>query len=435
MCIIKAMKVVADLHLHSKYSRAVSQHMDLENMEKWADIKGIDLVGTGDFTHPLWAKEMEAKLTEKNQGIYKLKNSSSKASFILTAEISAIFSQGGKGRRIHLVVIAPSLESAKKINEGLTAKGVNLFSDGRPIVGMSAQGLSETIWSASKDSIIIPAHVWTPWFSLYGSNSGFDSIAECFGPLASRITAVETGLSSDPAMNWRIAELDKRTILSFSDAHSPAKLGREATVFNLNQNFDFGDLDRAIKNNDLAYTIEFYPQEGKYHYSGHRKCQVVQSPSLTGKNGTLCPVCGKPLTLGVMHRVEKLASGRNIEIAKKENASGLVGIYNQTTTRPPYVMLVPLLEIVAQSIGSSTASAKTMDLYLALTKKFGTEIQILTNTPIEKIEQFGEKKLALAITKVRSGQISISPGYDGVFGVVSIFQNPINQEKEQMSLF
>ncbi|MDP4030728.1 MAG: endonuclease Q family protein, partial [Candidatus Beckwithbacteria bacterium] len=290
------MQVVADLQLHSKYSRAVSPDMVIPIMAEWGEKKGIDLLATGDWTHPLWFKELEANLEEAGEGIYKLKNSTKKTRFLLSGEISSIYTDGGKGRRVHTLFFAPSLEVVRKINEELVKRGANLLSDGRPIVGLSCQQLCEAVWGIDERVLVIPAHAWTPWFSLYGSKSGFDSIEACFGKYSDKIYAVETGLSSDPVMNWRIPDLDSRAIISSSDAHSPKKMGREATVFSgdLKGELTFTDIAGAIGERFLgenkgrlkiAYTIEFYPEEGKYHYTGHRNCKVVQSPEETKKKG------------------------------------------------------------------------------------------------------------------------------------------------------
>jgi len=444
------MKIVADLHLHSKYSRAVSQQMDLFYLEEWAKKKGIDLLGTGDFTHPLWFSELETKLKEVSEGIYVLKDHSSAAvNFVLTCELSSIYSQGGRLRRIHNLVFAPSLATAKKINQELTRRGVNLLADGRPTLGLSAIHLAELIWSLDENCLIIPAHVWTPWFSLYGSKSGFDSLEECFGNFQNKIYAIETGLSSDPAMNWRIEELKNRSILSFSDAHSPTKLGREATVFKIknkslkNQvNFSFKDLAAAIKQEkeavwEISHTIEFYPEEGKYHYTGHRHCQISQSPQQTKTKGFICPVCGKPLTVGVMSRVEELASF-NSQILKKESHYGVIVNYSALSpNRPPYIMLVPLLEILTEALKTSSPQ-KLLKAYENLIQNFQSELTVLIKTPIEQIAKVAGERVAEGIDKVRHGKIVIKPGFDGLFGLVKIW--PERNEKtplvkEQMSLF
>lgn len=447
---------MADLHLHSRYSRAVSQEMILPQMAQWAKKKGLQILGTGDFTHPLWFRELKAGLEETQEGLYKLKVEKEPL-FLLSSEISSIYSQGGKLRRIHNLVLAPSLMVVEKINQELLKRGANLASDGRPIIGISAPDLVELILGVDENCLIIPAHAWTPWFSLYGSESGFDSLAECFGKMAQYIYAVETGLSSSPAMNWRIAELDRRQIVSFSDAHSGPKLAREATVFqyqnsnikNQNdkaniKNLSYKDILVAIKNDPqgnlkIAYTIEFYPEEGKYHYTGHRNCQVRQSPQETQKLGKICPICGRPLTVGVIHRVEQLSRGRKENLNYQKDNLGVRWIDSPQKNRPSYVMLVPLLEILAESFGSQQTSQKVINEYENLTKTFGSELGVLLKTDVEAIAKISGEKVAEGVKKVREGQIIVEPGYDGVFGTVKIW--PENQkiveerEKEQLSLF
>jgi len=443
------MKIIADLHLHSRYSRAVSSKMIPKTIAAWSADKGVDLVGTADWTNPLWLKELEASLKEAGKGIYSLKTGDSslkKVNFILSTEISSIYTQDNQTRKIHNLIIAPSFKTVKEINSQLKKQGCNLMSDGRPIIGLSSIELAELVWSVDKNCLIIPAHIWTPWFSMFGSKSGFDSIKECWGQFADRIYAIETGLSSDPAMNWRIKELDTRSIVSFSDAHSPAKLAREVTVFDL-QELSFANITKALKNNrsegenKILYTLEFYPEEGKYHYSGHRKCNIRQSPEETRKKGTTCPVCGKPLTLGVMHRVEQLAD-KQLKAVKKENKIGLVGWYHPSDKkRPPFVKLVPLMEIVAESLGFTTASKKVKNEYKNLTKNLAPELKLLTQTKIEDIENFAGQKTAQTIKKLRTGAIIVEPGYDGVYGQVKIWKKEDQESqseldsKEQMSLF
>jgi uncharacterized protein (TIGR00375 family) len=445
------MKIVADLHVHSKYSRAVSQQMEPKTMADWADKKGIDLLAAADWTHPIWFKELQANLTEEEQGIFKLKNSNSKVRFMLSTEISSIYSQDGRTRRIHNLVLSPCFKTAEKISKKLKDKGCNLLSDGRPIIGLSSIELGELVWSIDKKVIIIPAHIFTPWFAMFGSKSGFDSIKECWGKFAKNIYAVETGLSSDPAMNWRIKDLDTKSIVSFSDAHSPAKLGRELTVFQSKnkKNFSYNDLASALKKDkdsdwQISYTVEFYPEEGKYHYSGHRKCEVRQSPQKTKTKGTICPVCGKPLTLGVMHRVEQLAQRDKIKPLKKQLKQGLAGYYNPNDkTRPPYIMLVPLMEILSEALNVGVTSKTIIDEYNKLIKNLGSELDILTQSKLEEIEKVSGTKTALGVEKVRKGRIVIEPGFDGVFGIVKIWKDKDKdnslketlEQKEQMSMF
>jgi uncharacterized protein (TIGR00375 family) len=430
------MEVITDLHLHSKYSRAVSPQMIVPQIGLWAAKKGINLVGTGDFTHPLWFRELKENLKEVEQGVFGLKDGSSPTLFLLSVEIASIYSQGGRSHRIHNVILAPSLGVVEEINNKLRQRGVNLFSDGRPITGLSSLQICELVFSVSPECLVIPAHIWTPWYSLYGANSGFDSFKECFGDFSAKILAVETGLSSDPAMNWRVADLDQKSIVSFSDAHSLAKLGREATVFNLgkDQKISYPFLKEALSKQEIAYTIEFYPEEGKYHWTGHRDCGVKQSPEQTAKMGTICPVCGKKLTVGVMQRVEQLSS-RSVE-----DVVGEKGYLNKSKSgRPPYFMTVPLLEILAEATGSSSSSQTVVSLYEQMIAKFGSELEILLKTPIEFLsESFGERT-GQAVEKVRQGQIFVDPGFDGVFGTVKIWGQEKAKEKtekkEQMALF
>ena len=317
------MKFVADLHLHSKYSRAVSQEMILPKMASWAKLKGINVLATGDFTHPFWFDKLKNELEEAGNGLYRLKSISDKSQvisdklnsakdvlFLLSCEISSIYGQGGKTRRIHNLFFFPSLDSVEKFNKELLKRGANLRADGRPIVGIPSRNLAEIALSCDEKVLVIPAHAWTPWFSIFGSFSGFDSIAECFGDMSRYVYGIETGLSSDPSMNWRIDDLDNRSILSFSDAHSLEKMGREATVFEADE-VSYESIYEAIKGtkstkSKIVFTIEFYPEEGKYHFTGHRDCNFSQSPEETAKNGNVCSVCHRQLTIGVMHRVEQL---------------------------------------------------------------------------------------------------------------------------------
>jgi uncharacterized protein (TIGR00375 family) len=381
-------------------------------------------------------------LVEVGEGVYKAKGAGDDAPlFLLSTEISSIYSQKGKTHRIHTMIFAPSFEVVEKINKELTLRGVNLLSDGRPIMGLSAEAVAEIVLTVDERCLVIPNHVWTPWFSLYGSMSGFDSIDECFGDLSPYIHAVETGLSSDPAMNWRIEELSGRSIVSFSDAHSPQKLGREATVFELPE-VSFENVRRAIVGKGgprIAYTIEFYPEEGKYHYTGHRKCEVVYSPKETRKRGTTCPVCGKSLTVGVMSRVESLAS-REIEITTEKDDFGVQWISDKKGKRPPYFMLVPLLEIIAESLGVGVGTKTTVGVYDQLINSFESEFKVLLKTPIKKLQRVVEPKIVEGIRRVRSGDIVIEPGYDGVFGKVKIWPSSEalakrDRKEDQMQLF
>ncbi|MCX6816423.1 MAG: endonuclease Q family protein [Candidatus Beckwithbacteria bacterium] len=442
------MQIVADLHLHSKYSRAVSPEMMTSVMAKWAEKKGIDLLATSDWTHPLWLKELETFLEEDGEGIFKVKNSPSKTRFLLSTEIANIYTDKNKGRRIHTLFWSPSFQTVHKINEELAKRGGNLLSDGRPILGLTLKQMCEVVWGIDERVLVVPAHAWTPWFAIFGSKSGFDSIEEAFGEFSDRIYAVETGLSSDPLMNWRIKDLEKRAIVSFSDSHSPRKMGREATVFEFSgDKLKFDDIAGAIKQDKdsrcrIAYTIEFHPEEGKYHYTGHRACGVVQSPEETRKNGTTCHVCGRPLTVGVMHRVDELDQvNKELKAIEKSSEAGVVGYYHPTDkSRPPYVMLVPLGEILAESLGTNTASKRVDEMYEKMISVLGNELDILLKKDLQEISKIAGEKVAEGVAKVRSGKIVINPGYDGVFGVVKIWGSlkEINDDKlksEQPSLF
>jgi len=432
-------QIIADLQLHSKYSRAVSKHMEPAIMAMWGKKKGIDLLATGDWMHPLWYKELQLGLEEEREGIFKSKKDPEGARYLLSAEISSIFTQGGKGRRVHTLVFAPSFEVAGKINKELTKRGCNLSSDGRPIVGLSCKAIAEIVFTVSDKCLVIPAHAWTPWFAMLGSKSGFDSVEECFGEFANKIYAIETGLSSDPGMNWKIKDLDRRAILSFSDAHSPMKLGREATVFKARnskfeiRNFTYDDIYWAIaqrytgeNKGDLKidYTMEFYPEEGKYHWTGHRKCGVRQSPRETRSKGSQCHVCGRGLTVGVEHRVNQLTSDQLIGLkpVKKKNQNGVVFNHHPTDkTRPGYVMMVPLAEIISEVVGVGVSSKRVASEYENLLERFGSEFKVLLETPESEIEKVGGGKLAEAIGKVRSQDIAVEPGFDGEFGKVKIW--------------
>ena len=443
----------------------------------WAKIKGIGLIATGDWTHPLWMREIKANLTEDGSGLLKLKKSDERFTedgplFLLESEVSCIYTQGGKGRRVHTLIWSPTIDTCDKINKELTRRGANLLSDGRPIIGLTSIQVAEVVFSIDPKCLIVPAHVWTPWFSMYGSKSGFDSIADCYGEYAKDIFAVETGLSSDPSMNWRIKELDNRSIVSFSDAHSGPKLGREATVFELAElsyqairkaimtpaesvkreaesnnksNNDSSSLNAkrlTLNANNIAYTLEFYPEEGKYHYTGHRACGVKQDPRETGEKGTVCPVCGKPLTIGVMHRVEELAgrSEADLKLTTREvQGTKVKGIYSDAFPgRPPYIKLVPLQEIIAETIGGAPTAVNVQNEYKKLTNQFSNEFAVLLQISIPDIAKAAGEKIAQAIHKVREGDIVIDPGYDGVFGIVKIWgeegKKKLSDDKKQLSL-
>ena len=440
------MKFVADLHLHSKYSRAVSQNMTLPNMAHWARLKGINVIATGDFTHPFWFDQLKKELEEAGNGLLRLKSGSDKSKvisdksdanqevyFLLSCEVSSIYSQGGKVRRIHNLFFFPSLAAVTKFNKKLLGRGVNLRSDGRPIVGIGARDLAEIALSCDKKALVIPAHVWTPWFSVFGAFSGFDSIKECFGDMAGYIYGIETGLSSDPAMNWQIGDLDKRAILSFSDAHSLEKMGREATVFE-GSSISYQTILDAIKGtkgpSKIAFTIEFHPEEGKYHFTGHRDCGYSQGPEKSDLSGNTCPVCKRPLTVGVMDRVAQLKT-RNQKLETR-NLNGVRWVYHEEEKKPPYVSSVPLLEILAEALQAGVGTKTVMDQYMALVNTFGNELAVLLKAESERIRQIAGVRVAEAIDKVRLGNIVVEPGYDGKFGVVKIWQEKVLATNDQI---
>jgi len=417
------MSFIADLHIHSKYSRATSRDMEVETLARWAGLKGIDLLGTGDFTHPLYLAELQERLTPAANGLYRLKKGNQDVTFMLSVEVSNIFSQGGRLRKIHSLIFAPSFEVVEKINARLAKKG-NLSADGRPTFGFPVKDLLKLVLDVSADCLLVPAHAWTPWFSVFGARSGFDSLEECFGEQAQYIYAIETGLSSDPPMNWRLSALDKISLISNSDAHSPAKLGREANL--LDCELDYYAIMDTIRRKDkdkFPATLEFFPQEGKYHYDGHRACNVLFAPEQSRARDNLCPVCRRPLTIGVMHRVEKLA----------DRPPGFV---------PPQASgvkhLIPLVEIIAASMERGVATKGVQEKYQQLLKSAGSEFDILLNLPLTELKPRVGEDMVEAISRVRKGQVKITPGYDGVYGKIQLWDedetHPSKQPK-QLSLF
>ena len=387
--------IFGDFHIHSKYSRACSTNLSVENLVKWAKIKGINLLGTGDFTHPIWLKELKEKLVEKN-GFYYYKD----FPFIITGEISFIYYQG-RGRRIHLVVLVPSIEIADKINSYLDTLGRRDY-DGRPIFGISCEEFVKQMRNISEDIEIIPAHIWTPYFGVFGSMSGFDSLKEAFGSEFNNIHAIETGMSSDPAMNWRIQELENKSIVSFSDAHSfwPFRLGREATIFHKVDSYK--EILKQIRENSFIATIETDPAYGKYHYDGHANCDFSSSPEETKKLEGICPICHKKLTIGVENRVEQLASHPvDFKISRAK----------------PYYKILPLHEIISLFLGSAMESKAVWKLYDSLIENFGTEFNILLNvSENEFTNEDVNPKLIELILKNRDEKIKVKPGYDGEYG-------------------
>ncbi|HNP79333.1 MAG TPA: endonuclease Q family protein [Candidatus Pacearchaeota archaeon] len=408
------MKFIADFHIHSKYSRATSKSTDLDNIAKYAKIKGVDVMGTGDFTHYLWIKEIKEKIEPCGNGVFCIKGDPS-LKFVLTSEISCIYTKNGKTRKIHVVVFAPSIEIVEEINAKLGNIG-NIRSDGRPILGIDAKELLKIIMSVSSDCFFVPAHCLTPWFSIFGSKSGFDSVEECFEEETRHIYALESGLSADPSMIWKIPDGRKLSIISNSDAHSGEKIGREANVFNTEM--DYYSIIDAIKSKDplkFLYTIEFYPEEGKYHYDGHRDCKISLSPEESRKYNELCPACGKPLTIGVLNRVEVLSKG---DLSDK-----LI----------PFKKIVPLKEIISECLGVGVLSKAVKKEYDKLIDLFKSEFKILLDVPLEEIE---DKIIREGIKRVREGDLSIAPGFDGEFGKVSIFsKQEVPKKVSQKILF
>jgi len=391
-------KIIADLHIHSRFSRATSKDLSLENLEKYARIKGLDILGTGDFQHPLWFKELEN--LEEREGILYTKT---EFPFLWQTEISLIYSQDSKGRRVHLLVFAPGKEVAKLIIKFLSSKG-RLDYDGRPVFGISCIDFVENMLEIDKNIEIIPAHAWTPWFGIFGSMSGFNSLKEAFGEHAKNIHAIETGMSSDPEMNWHLSELNEKTIVSFSDSHSfwPFRLGREATIFDRRGCLSYKEIVRQIRENRILGTIEVDPAYGKYHYDGHRLCNFSCSPEETKKLKGICPVCGKSLTIGVENRVLQL------EDQKPEN----------NPNRKPYYKLLPLHELIALAKASSLNSRKTWLIYNKLIERFSNEFNILLNVKKEELSAVlqQDEKLVELILQNREGKIKVKPGYDGEYG-------------------
>jgi uncharacterized protein (TIGR00375 family) len=431
------MKFVADLHIHSKFSRATSRDMVLDSLAPWAKVKGITLLATGDFTHPEWLFLMKEKLEPMGNGFFRLKNGttsldalpfkglpvlSREVAFILSSELSFIYSKGGKVRKVHVMLLAPDFESVERINNRLQAVG-NLGSDGRPILGLDVRLFCRLVADAAPRCVVIPAHIWTPWFSLFGANSGFDTIEECFEEMTPSIFALETGLSSDPPMNWRLSALDRFALVSNSDAHSPSKIGREANVFDTE--FSYRGLIDALRKNDpskFLYTVEFFPEEGKYHFDGHRKCGVVSSPRESLKTNDLCPKCGKRLTIGVLHRVE--------ELADRDSGEGRPG-------RIPYKNLIPLNEVIAEAVGKTPESQGVWDLYFRFIREFGDEHAILTEVPVGDLARISPDRVADAVGRMRKGQVRILPGHDGEYGTIHIFgeEPAADSSASQLSLF
>ena len=408
------MKMIADLHIHSRFSMATSKEGTPENLDFWARKKGISLIGTGDFTHPVWREELKERLVSEGNGLYRLRDEYVKEEsrkfpgegtrFVVSGEISSIYKKNGKTRKVHNVILLPGLEAADAMAQRLEKIG-NIHSDGRPILGLDSHDLLEMMLDVCPEGILIPAHIWTPHFSVLGAKSGFDSVEEWFEELTPYVHALETGLSSDPAMNWRISKLDRYQLVSNSDAHSPSKLGREANLLDIDCSYE--GLYRAIQTGEgLEGTVEFFPEEGKYHFDGHRKCGVSLSPVEAERLGGICPVCGKKLTMGVDHRVEQLAD-RAEGFVKKDGKK--------------YESLVPLPEVISACMGYSTASKKVQGCFEQMIQTLGTEFDILRNVPSEDIKSCAGERIAEGIENVRTGNVKRIPGYDGEYGKIELF--------------
>lgn len=427
-------KFIADIEIHSKYARAVSKEMIVENLALWAAKKGIQVLGTGDFTHPLWLRELKERLEPAEPGLYRLKErfrpknnhsfDATKTRFLLSGEISCVYSKKNKVRRVHHLVYAPSFEIAEKINTQLGWIG-NLKSDGRPIIGLDSKELLKILLNASPECVLIPAHCWTPWFGVFGSKSGFDSLEECFEELTKEIFAVETGLSSSPEMNWRIPFLDDKAIISSSDSHSLHRIGREANIFNAE--ISYSAIMKALRNwrsNEFWGTIEYFPEEGMYHYDGHRACQTRLSPRETKQRKGICPVCGKPVTVGVMARVEELAAADRPEGFRPEWAK-------------PYYSFVPFDEIIAEALGIKSVGSKSVwKAYHDAVKNFGSEFGVMIDASEADLRSGLPPAIAEGVIRMRQGKVHIEPGYDGQYGKVKIFEEEERKElNTQKSLF
>lgn len=416
-------KQIVDLHIHSKYARACSPLLEIPNIAKACEQKGINICGTGDFTHPSWFAHLEKELKEIDQsGLYIWKNGISPTRFILTSEIACIYKHKDKVRRVHLVLIAPNLEAVGKLNTALSVRGVNLHSDGRPIMGLHAKEVLKIMLEIDKRFMMVPAHAWTPWFAVFGSKSGYDSLEDCFEELTPHIKAIETGLSSDPTMNRQLSALDNIVLISNSDAHSLDNLGREANVFAFEneKEITYDGVRDCIESSDqkkFLYTIEFYPEEGMYHIDGHRVCRVSMEPKESKKNKKICPKCKKELTIGVLHRVEDLAD-REVKDIK-------------TGKFIPHKYIVPLREIIAEAFEVGKGSKKVAVEYNNMIKKIGSEFFILLDADLEKIKAaVNDHNIYLGIKNMRASEVVTYPGFDGQYGKVQTIQTRINTAKQ-----
>lgn len=410
-------KLVADFHVHSRYSRATSKDLTIGELAKWAKLKGVGVLGTGDFTHPMWLDELKDALRETGTGLFEHQGTR----FLLTSEVNTLFYKAGRAHQIHHLLFAPSVEAVERINKELEAFG-SLSIDGRPTLQMEAWRLMDVVRGADPRCALVPAHAWTPHFALFGSNSGFDTVEECFEHNAQHVFALETGLSSDPAMNWRISALDRYALISNSDCHSARKIGREANVFDCAPDYD--ELLGAVRAKDpkkFLGTLEFFPEEGKYHYDGHRHCKIRWAPDETKRNRSRCPVCGRKVTVGVMHRVDTLA----------DRPDG-----TQPAGAIPFQRIVGLEEIIAEALNVGTGTQTVEREYQGLLHALGTEFDILLERSEEALRKHANPKVAEGVLRMRRGQVRIDPGYDGEFGTVRIFQEEAPAAAEQqLTLF
>lgn len=407
------MRIIGDLHIHSKYSRATSRDMEIPSISRWAKIKGINLVGTGDFTHPDWLKEVKSYLKEYEDGIYEYQG----VYFILSAEVNLIFSFKGKSRKVHISLLSKSIEDVEKLNKTFS-EFTDLSIDGRPILPLNCIEFTKLVKDVAPDTFIYPAHAWTPWFGIFGSVTGFDSLEEAFGNEIKHIHAIETGLSSDPPMNWMVSKLDKITLLSNSDAHSPSNLGREANVLNIDLNY-YELIDSIIKKDKskFLFTIEFFPEEGKYHFDGHRNCGVSMSPAESIKIKNICPKCHKPMTLGVLHRVYELKDRDNFD---KNNFI-------------PYKSVIPLMELISQALDKTENSKVVQDEYSKIIGRFGNEFNVLVFLPIDEMVGKIDERIVKLIKNMRDGKVTTKPGFDGEFGKIEVVFE--KEEEKPHSLF
>ena len=411
-------RFIADFHIHSRYSRACSKDLTVGELAKWAKIKGIGVLGTGDFTHPFWLQELQETLRDAGGGLFEHQG----VRFMLTSEVNTLFYKGGKAHQIHHVLMAPSFEAVERINQELSPFG-SLSLDGRPTFQMEAWRLVEIVLGVEPRCLVVPAHAWTPWFALFGSTSGFDAVEDCFEHQADNIFVLETGLSSDPAMNWRLSALDRYALISNSDAHSARRIGREANIFDCAQDYDA--ITGALKTKDrtkFLSTLEFFPEEGKYHFDGHRNCHVRWSPEETRRHGFRCSACGKKVTVGVMHRIEALADRPEGTVPE-----GAI----------PFQRLVPLDEILAEALDVGVGTQAVEREYQNLVYKCGTEFNVLFDAPEDELKKATSAKIAEGILRVRQGRLTVEPGYDGEYGTVRIFDEAGQavEQEQQLTLF